>query len=772
MFDLQDEENTRVKKGLASRMADDEGEALPVKRKAGEPDLDDQEHMKLHARLMGFYQREIDRQADNRVQQAIDEDYYDNDQWSEEDAQTLRDRGQAPICYNVISQTINWIIGSEKRGRTDFNVLPRGKEDAKPAERKTQLLKYLSDVNKTPFHRSRAFEDATKVGIGWLEDGVFDGDDGEPVYSRYESWRNMLWDSASTEYDIEDGRYVIRVKWADLDVAQAYFPNRAELLERSANADDRYGSDFENGDEVMDYAEDTREMNARGIPEHTATRERVRLIEIWFKKPISVKKLIGGQFAGERFEPGNAQHQAELDNGSAMVAIRPMMRTHVVVMTSSGICAMMESPYKHNRYPFTPVWGYRRGRDGMPYGVIRALRDIQDDINKRASKAQFILSSNKVVMEEGAVKDMKELVEEIARPDGILVVQPNKRFELSVDRELGEAHLQLMNQGIGIIQSVSGVTDELMGRTTNAKSGVAIQARQEQGSMSTSKLFDNLRFAVQCQGEKQLSLVEQYFTEQKQFRITNSRGTPDYITVNDGLPENDITRSKADFVISDAEWRASLRQAQAEQLMEMMTRLPPEVAMVMLDLVVESMDLPNREELVKRIRQVTGMRDPDATELTPEEQQAQQAKAQQDQFQQKMAMAQLEKLISEIAKNQAAAQKTGAEVAKVQADTAGVNVNTQATAVNAAHTAMMAPGLLPVADGILSEGGYQSPTDKALADQQAAAEQAQQEQAMQEQQAQQQALEQQQAQQDPAMQQGPGAMQQQPAPDGAAPLQQ
>lgn len=759
MFDLQDEENTRVKKGLASRMADDEGEALPAKRKAGEPDLDDPEHMQLHGRLMGFYQRELDRQADNRVDQAIDADYYDNDQWSEEDAQALRDRGQAPLCYNVISQTINWIIGSEKRGRTDFNVLPRGKEDAKPAERKTQLLKYLSDVNKTPFHRSRAFEDCVKVGIGWLEDGVFDGDDGEPVYSRYENWRNMLWDSASTEFDIEDGRYVIRIKWADLDVAQAYFPNRAELLERSANADDRYGSDFENGDEVMDYAEDEREINARGIPEHMATRPRVRLIEVWFKKPISVKKMIGGQFSGERFDENNQQHLAELEAGSAMVAIRPMMRTHVAVMTSSGLCALMESPYRHNRYPFTPIWGYRRDRDGMPYGVIRSLRDIQDDINKRASKALYILSTNKVLYEKGAITDMKLFMEELARPDGMLEIEPNKKVELQVDRELAPAHLELMSRSISMIQSISGVTDELMGRTTNAKSGVAIQARQEQGSMSTSKLFDNLRFAVQCQGEKQLSLVEQYFTEQKQFRITNSRGTPDYIMVNDGLPENDITRSKADFVISDAEWRASLRQAQAEQLMEMMTRLPPEVAMVMLDLVVESMDLPNREELVKRIRQVTGMRDPDATELTPEEQQAQQAKAKQDQFQQEMAMAQLRKLISEATKNEASVQKTGADIAKVQADTSSVNVQTQATAVNAAQTAMMAPGLLPVADGILDEGGFVSATDQALAQQQAAAEQAQQQamaQQQQEQQAQQ-AMEQQAAQQQQAAQGMPPA---------------
>lgn len=752
MFDLQDERTTRVIKGDPESRLEFEDHAPE-----GDDDrhvLDGDESVKLHNRLMGHYQRELDRQYDNRVEMAQDEDFYDNIQWTEEDKQTLKDRGQAPLTYNVISQTINWIIGSEKRGRTDFKVQPRGKEDSKPAEKKTQLLKYLSDVNRTPFHRSRAFEDSVKVGVGWLEDGVTDDDDGEPIYSRYESWRNMLWDSASTELDLSDARYVIRAKWVDLDIATTIFPDRQHLLERSAQVGDSFGYDLANGDEIMDFGENEREELSRGFSDLAdARRDRVRLIEVWFRKPMRAQKLIGGQFNGERYDEASPGHAESVQAGHAVLAERAMLQMMCAVMTTEGLLYVGESPYRHNRFPFTPIWGYRRGRDGLPYGVVRGLKDIQEDINKRASKALFILSSNKVIADNDATDDWDELLDEIARPDGVLRVKTGKRFELAVDRELAPAHLDLMARSINMIQSVSGVTDEQMGRTTNAKSGVAIQARQEQGAMSTSKLFDNLRLANQIQGEKQLSLAEQYFTEKKQFRITNQRGTPDYIDINTGLPEDDITRSKADFVISDAEWRASLRQAQAEQLMEMVTRMPPQVAMVMLDLVVESMDLPNRDELVKRIRQVTGMRDPDATELTTEEQAAQQAAAQQQQFQQQMAMANLEKLMSEIAKNMATAQKTSAEVAKT-------NVETQASAVTTAHTAMQAPGLLPVADGIMQEAGFVSATDQQRAQQeQAIAEQQQAQQAQE-----QAALEQQQMQQAPE-----GAMQQQPAPDGAAP---
>lgn len=758
MFDINDDDHTRVSKGLPARIGEEEGEAdgfVVYDGESGSPEeLAEEEETKLHCRLMGYYQQELDRQSLNRVEMAMDEDYYDNYQWAEEDAQVLKDRGQAPICYNVISQTINWIIGSEKRSRTDFNILPRGKEDAKPAERKTQLLKYLGDVNKTTFHRSRAFEDTVKVGLGWLEDGVTNGDDGEPIYSRYESWRNVLWDSAATEFDISDGRYLFRNKWVDLDIAQAYFPGRQALLKRSVNASDLYGMELANGDEVMDYAEEDRESLSRGLSEYSAERQRVRMLECWYRVPVMVKKVLGGQFNGEEYDPEHRGHTEQVGNGMAVLADRMQMKMFVTIMTTTGIVATAPSPYRHNKFPFTPIWGYRRGRDNMPYGVIRALRDIQDDINKRASKAQFILASRQVIMEEGAVDKVEEMLEEAARPDGVIITKNGKRFDFVQNEGLAASHIQLMTQGIGMIQSVSGVTDELMGRTTNAKSGVAIQARQEQGSMSTSKLFDNLRFAVQLQGEKELSMVEQFMTEQKQFRITNARMQPEFIDINDGLPENDIARSKADFIIDNSEARASLRQAAVDQLVEMMARMPPNVAMVVLDLVVDSMDLPNREEIVKRIRQATGMSDPDATEMTPEQQAAQEAAAKQQHFQEQMAQAQLSQAQAKAQKDQASAQKTMVEMANT-------NVDTQQKAVDAASVAMQSSGILPVADAILKESGFVSKSEEEA--QQVAAQQEQQQQAqaqaeqqqMAEQQAQEQAQQEEQAQQQQQQQSAP-----------------
>lgn len=705
MFNLEDNDLTRV---VPAR--NDERDPLDGEEGGGKPShpMDAEDMRDLHGRLISYYRQELDRQEENRAEMATDEDYYDNIQWSQEDADALKERGQAPLVYNVISQSVNWIIGSEKRGRSDFKVLPRRKDGGKAAERKTALLKYLSDVNLLAFERSLAFEEAAKAGIGWLESQIQDADDGEPIYSGAESWRNIIFDSTYRRLDMSDCRYIFRVKWVDLDVAIALFPDRKAQLEMAASDGyDTWGADDSDGDEAMDSQEYERSMSG-GTRDATHNRRRVRLIEAWFRIPEQVEKLKGWQsdFRGEVYDPNDERHALEIQEGRATIAKSAMMRMHCAVMTTTDMLVHGPSPYRHNRFPFTPIWGFRRARDGMPYGVIRWMRGMQDDVNKRMSKALYILSSNKVVMDEGAVEDIEEFREEVARPDAVITKKPGKALEINVDRELAPAHLELASRSINMIQQVGGVTDELLGRSTNAVSGVAVQARQEQGSVATNKLFDNLRLAFQQHGEKELSLIEQFMTQEKQFRITNARGTPEYVAVNDGLPENDITRTKADFIVDEAEWRATMRQAAVQQLLELAAKLPPQVTMTMLDLLVENMDIPNRDELVKRIRQVTGQRDPDAEELTPEEMQQQQAAQQQQAYQDELAMAALEEQKAKTRKALADAAVAEANAKKIGVQTIREGVGAMKEATDAAQAVAFMPELASLSDAMLGEAGW------------------------------------------------------------------
>jgi tetratricopeptide (TPR) repeat protein len=258
-----------------------------------------------------------------------------------------------------------------------------------------------------------------------------------------------------------------------------------------------------------------------------------------------------------------------------------------------------------------------------------------------------------------------------------------------------------------MIQSLSGVTDESMGRTTNATSGKAIIARQEQGALATAPLFDNLRMARAFHGEKRLSLVEQFMSEQKQFRVTNQRGNPDYVTINDGLPENDIVRTKADFKISEAEFNATARQAQAEALLNVVLQLAPvapQLALLLLDLIVEKMDIPNGEEIVKRIRSITGAEDPDADpeNPTPEMQAKAQAKAAEAQMAQRAAEANVAKIEGEAALKLSQADKAKADAEKVIRSLPKDTLDNFANALQIAIQMLQAAGAVDTADALIA----------------------------------------------------------------------
>jgi hypothetical protein len=596
----------------------------------------------------------------------------------------------------------------------DYKILPRLKEGAKAAEHKTQLMKHVSDENRSEHEHAIAFGSAVKAGIGWLETGQASPEDGPIVYDRAENWRAMLWDSTSTQYDLKDARYVCRSKWLDADVCAALWPKRQAVI-AMAIKNSLPGAEFDDlGDEPMDEAEmdhfDTTFGNSRS--QYYTERPRVRVIEMWYKRMVKDAKVLrGGEFNGELFDEWSVGHHRALIDGKATLVARPRELIFLAIMTDAGLLDLRESPYRHGRFPFTPVWGYRDHATGLPYGLIRGVRDINRDLNKRASKALHHLSAVRVTLEEGSVHDIEETRDEAGRPDSVIVYKAGKKPpEIDTDFGVAQAHMDLMSRDAQMIQQIAGVTDENLGRKTNATSGKAILARQDQGQLATGMFFDNLRMARVIHGEKLLVNIEQYYTEQQVFRITNARGNPEYLAINDpNNPDSAIDSNKADFIISEEDWRASARQAQAEQLLDLAGKLAataPQLLVGILGLVVEAMDVPKREELVKRIRQFNQQTDPDADPNQPDEETMamEQAKAAQAQMQERMANA-------EIGEKEAKARKTLAEAIKAETNRADDQINRLKAAFEAALATAGAPDVAAAADEVLMNAQAESLRD-------------------------------------------------------------
>jgi hypothetical protein len=489
------------------------------------------------------------------------------------------------------------------------------------------------------------------------------------------------------EPDLSDARYLFRTRWVDEDVAVTMYPQRRDVLERAVLREEEFSAQQWAEDEFF-FQGHTSERHVSGTSGSylaggrgnidSEARRRVRLIECQFRMPASVQVVTSGPFKGSFVEPWDHALRAVVGAHGGSIVERVAMRMHVAVFTEGHLLALAPTPMRHNSFSLTPIWCYRRGRDRMPYGVVRRVRDLQMDLNKRASKALFLLSTNQIFAEKGAFDDINEAREEVNQPDGVVIYKAGKKFEVHRDSEMAAGQVQMMTLDGQAIQKSAGISDENLGRRTNAVSGRAIEARQLQGSVVTTQPFDNLRFAVQIHGEKLLSLLEQWYTEEKVIRLSGHKGRLDWVKVNqpevqpDGSVRylNDITASMADFVVAEQDYSGTLRQVMFESLNQLAGRLPPEVAIRIMTLAMEYSDLPNNDLVADELRKLTGERDPNKP-LTPEEQQQvqqqMQAQAEALQMQQESARQALAEQQAKVREINARAEKLEAEAEQLRA---------------------------------------------------------------------------------------------------------
>jgi hypothetical protein len=374
------------------------------------------------------------------------------------------------------------------------------------------------------------------------------------------------------------------------------------------------------------------------------------------------------------------------------------------------------TPYDHDDFPFFPIFCYRRKRDGMPYGIIRDIRDPQSDLNKRRSKSLFMLSAHRVIYERGSLDNPGKFRDEMDRADGLAEVNAGaisgQRVHIVNEQQLAAAHIELARDDARYIQDIAGITDENLGKKTNATSGKAIEARQLQGQTTSGIVFDNHFHSFQLQGEWQLKLMEQYWDQEKEFRITGNEQKDEFAMVNSRGPNgellNSMTRYPADFVVGKQDHRETIRLQAMEAFNALIMALSKEgmakIALDLLDLAVDMMDdLPNKDEAVARIRKINGQEGPDEG-MSPEEKQKKEEeraqKAQQMQAQQALQQ-RIQALEISIKEGEAAGKHAKALLDSVTA--MGKQIDAFSKAMDAAGKIAVAPGLVKGADSIIED---------------------------------------------------------------------
>ncbi|KMO30709.1 hypothetical protein VQ02_27485 [Methylobacterium variabile] len=362
--------------------------------------------------------------------------YYHGSQWTKEELEKLRERGQPAITNNRISLKIDGIVGVVDRLRMDPKASPRTQQYAAGAEIGTAALREVFDANRWESLRQEVSQDLAIDGIGGAERDIETDIDGQPnIVLRRVAPETFFYDPRSVKADFSDARYMGVYKWLDLDAAIEMVPDREDDLKSAV--DSGGGADTASQQDWEKNWFDT-------------ALKRVKLVEIWYR------------WRGDWWFALHTGHLVLKEGKSPFVDRRGKTRCRYN-MASAGV-----------------------DHDGDRYGFVRNMKSPQDEINHRRSKLLWILNVNQVFAEEGAVDDPNKTRRELARPDAWITYRPTttgqKPFEIRDQAQQMQGQAELLTEAKNEIDNF-GPNPALLGSGPASASGRA-QALQQQAGIA------------------------------------------------------------------------------------------------------------------------------------------------------------------------------------------------------------------------------------------------------------------------------------------------
>jgi hypothetical protein len=554
--------------------------------------------------------------------------YYDGKQLTPKILSDLRERGQAPLVFNLIGPTVDAVLGIEAKTRTNWLVRPDDDKSTEVAEALNERLNEEARVTQADRSCADGYAAQVKTGLGWVEVNRNSDPFDSPYRVNYVSRNEISWDWHAKRPDMRDARYLVRERWLDEDRALLAFPNHEHIIKQAVTGWRSWDGTFADGKEhqlveLLHAYSDSQETVLDEEMWWDAERRRIRVFEVWYRTYTrgTVLKLSDGRVI--EYNPNNPLHKVALAHKTAkpVTGVYPKMR--LAYFLGCHRITDTPSPLPHDNFPYIPLWGFREDGTGIPYGLVRRMMSPQDEVNARRSKMMWLLSAKRVIMDKDAsTMDIEELTDEVQRPDGVIELNPNRQhrdqfsFRIEQDFQLASQQFEIMVEAQRMIQDTAGVYQALMGKNEGDQSGVAIASLVEQGSTTLAELNDNYRYGRRLVGEHLLALIRQDIGRE-QTEVAVGVQKPDKTKMislnmpvkddfNNTVISNDVYRSKTQVALDDIQATAGYRAQVSNRLFELASSLPDDVKVAVLDIVVDSTDIPQREEMVKRIRKVTG----------------------------------------------------------------------------------------------------------------------------------------------------------------------
>ena len=483
-----------------------------------------------HAKLLQWVTDSEDSTVESRKISEKCRDYYDSNQWTPKAKQKLAAQKQAATVRNRIKPKIDGLLGMERSNRTTAKSLARTPKHEKAANVASEGIRFILQDNFYQNIRSDAWENLLIEGSCGVE-VIIEKKNNEPVIKlNHIMWDRLIYDPHSRRKDFSDAKYLGQVVWMDYSDALSLYPEAKDILETMQNG----SSTYEDKPRWMDNQ-----------------RKRVKIVELYWHEAGQVK---------------------------------------YACFTMGGYCKQpMVSPYKNEDgetewpYEFSSLFVTR---ENDRYGAAFQLLDIQDEINKRGSKALHLLSVRQVRIEKGAVEDVAKARAELAKPDGIVETIPGMEFEILQTGDMATGQFELLAEAKSEIDAVS-YNSAAAGKENRNMSGVALKNRAAASQTELAPMFDVLKHLDIRVYRKVWNRIRQYWTAEKWVRITDDENNLKYVGLNKPVTKGEMLLKQAEEQGAPPEILQQLQQQiMLDPMMKEVVSTENEVAALDVDIII------------------------------------------------------------------------------------------------------------------------------------------------------------------------------------------
>jgi len=548
------------------------------------------------------------------------EEFYAGRQWDKATKARLARLRRPALTINKVLPSIAAVQGEQINNRVDVAFRASTSGSPETAAALDKLYLHIMNDNSYDDVESFMFDDGIIGSRGFVDIRM---DYSKNIYGELKielaNPLNVMLDPDAEEYDPAKWKEIFYTKWLSLDdIKRLYGEDVYKELRGKTSSDSGFGYDFI--DQRMSSFGNISTFE-RVSDDEKRHRRRLRLIERQHKKTKWAEHFVDVMSGDTRLIPEDwdrnriATTLEMLDH--VAVVKRQTEELHWTASIDDVLAHDKKSPYRS----FTLVPYFPFFRRGETLGLVENMLDPQEFYNKTTSQELHIVNSaanGGWKVKQGSLKNMTiEDLEERGSETGLAMELDDVKDAEKIQPNQVPTGLDRLVYIIGEdLKETSMVSDSQRGFDRADVAAKAIQAKKASGSVNFAKALSNLLITRRIVARKVLECVQDFYTEERTYRITGGglQPTEEDVTINQITPEgeilNDVTQGEYSIVVTAVPARNEFEDSQFEEakaLRELGVKVPDHV-------LIEHSHLNRKQELSEEIKQRTGWGDPSELE--------------------------------------------------------------------------------------------------------------------------------------------------------------